>query len=97
MSETGCIEGEVLPLPAVERVARIMGPSSAAAQALACRSRGDHGTDALIVRLLGSGSLLVVRREHVVLHDAEARPVPAGARETDPRPEGADKPKGDVT
>ena len=28
---------------------------------------------------------------------AEARPVPAGARETDPRPEGADKPEGDVT
>src|SRR5947209_5427 len=46
---------EVLPREFVERIARIVGPNSAAAQALACADRGEHGDRPVFCRPVGSG------------------------------------------
>jgi hypothetical protein len=58
---------EVLPREFVERVARIVGPMSAAAQALACADRGDYGDDPVFCRPVGAGNdfLIVTARANL--------------------------------
>ena len=61
---------EVLPRSLVERIAHIAGPASAAAQALACADRGDHGPHPVFVRPLGvpDGYLMVTAATNLESH-----------------------------
>jgi hypothetical protein len=54
------MQADVVTRESAERLAHILGPGSAAAQALACLDRGDHGPGSMIVRPCGESRLLVV-------------------------------------
>jgi hypothetical protein len=58
---------EILPREFVERVAWVVGSGSAAAQALACADRGEHGTDPVFCRPAGGANkyLMVTARENL--------------------------------
>jgi hypothetical protein len=52
---------EILPRDFVERIAHIVGPGSAAAQALECADRGDHGPNPVFCRPIG------VKNDHLMV------------------------------
>jgi hypothetical protein len=58
---------EVLPRAFVERIAGIVGPTSAAAQALRCADDGTYGDDPVFCRPRGRGSdyVMVTARQNL--------------------------------